>query len=300
MQEQSKEITITTKADETFSNYLNVQDQKIINTKIKGKFFLIKYKHDENREEAFIDFILDSIQFYALTQEEIEECKGVARKIIRKAYRRFVKQSRAGEWGEIILFHMLEVFEKAMQIVNKMSLKTSGNMHYHGADAVHFGIDGELKILYLGESKTGKNFAEVLSKALKSVEEFYESEKDKFEVDLVSGNFSRDIPENIKKVIKDYLDPTQPNKEDCVQTHAIFLGFEESFLKELENRYSGDQLIGQVILNNKEKIKEYIKIIEGKVNSGKDLASKRFYFFILPFKDYDKLDQIFSREIKNA
>lgn len=298
MTDNSSQVSIITRADETFSNFLDIQEDITINTKVKGKFFLIKYTYDKNREEAFVDFILDSIQYYALTQEEIDECRGIARKIIKKAYRRFVQRSRSGEFGEIILFHILEIFQKAMQIVNKMSLKTSGNMHYHGADAVHFGLDGELKILYLGESKTGQQFSDVLNKSLKSVEDFYNTEKDRFEIDLVSGNLSKDIPEDIKSIIKNYIDPTQPDKEYCCQIHAIFLGFEEFFLKDLEIHYSGKELLEKVVEIYKEKIEKYIMSIEEKLSRHSELASKRVYFFLLPFKDLNKLKTIFSKEIK--
>lgn len=298
MTDNRSQVSIITRADETFSNFLDIQEDITINTKVKGKFFLIKYTYDENREEAFIDFILDSIQYYALTQEEIDECRGIARKIIKKAYRRFVQRSRSGEFGEIILFHVLEVFQKAMQIVNKMSLKTSGNMHYHGADAVHFGLDGELKILYLGESKTGKQFSDILIKSLKSVENFYNTEKDRFEIDLVSGNLSKDIPEDIKGIIKNYIDPTQPDKENCCQINAIFLGFEESFLKNLETQYSGKELLKKVVEGYKERIETYIRSIEEKLSEHGELTSKSFYFFLLPFKDLDKIKAVFSEEIK--
>lgn len=298
--DQEEPIPILTRADEAFSNFLDIQGDTTINTKIKGKFFLIKYLHDENREEAFINFILDSLQNYALTKEEIKECDGIARRIIKKAYKRFVQRSKSGECGEIILFHILEVFERAMQIVNKMSLKTSGNMHYHGADAVHFGLDGDLKILYLGESKTGKEFSKVLNDALKTVEQFYKTEKDKFEVDLISSKLSGSIPDNIKKIIKDYLDPTQPNKESCMQTHAIFLGFEESYLKELEKENTGKDLLKKVIEQYKTKIDGYVKAIGDKIKDKSELENKRFCFFLLPFKDYDKIEKMFADEVKSV
>jgi len=298
MPKKTGKISIDTGANPEFSNYLKIQETKTISSKITGKFFLIKYKHDENREDDFIDFILQNVEDYALTEQEKKDCKNRAYLIVKKAFRRFVQKSKSGECGEIILFHILEVFEKAMQVVNKMSLKTSGNMHYHGADAVHFGLNGDLKVLYLGESKTGKTFSDTLSKSVKSVEEFYNSEKQKFEVDLVSGNLSKEIPGDIKKVIKDYLDPTKPNKEDCCQVHAIFLGFEESYLKELEKDYSGKELIKKVVDSYKEKIQKYVKSIESKLNANSDLASKRFFFFLLPFKDIDKFKKTFAEEIK--
>ncbi|NYT00639.1 MAG: hypothetical protein GKB99_02810 [Methanocellales archaeon] len=95
MPDNNTQISIITRADEIFGNYLDIQEDITINTKVKGKFFLIKYTYDENREEAFVDFIINSIPYYALTQDEINECRGVARKIIKKAYRRFVQYTKS-------------------------------------------------------------------------------------------------------------------------------------------------------------------------------------------------------------
>lgn len=48
---ENKQIEIATRADDTFSNFLDIQDDVNIKAKVRGKFFLIKYSHDENREE---------------------------------------------------------------------------------------------------------------------------------------------------------------------------------------------------------------------------------------------------------
>ena len=50
--DQKEPIEIVTRADEAFSNFLDIQSNTNISTKIRGKFFLIKYLHDENREEV--------------------------------------------------------------------------------------------------------------------------------------------------------------------------------------------------------------------------------------------------------
>lgn len=142
------------RADREFLNYVEIPVEKEISSKIKGKFLLIKYTYDKNREEEFTDFILDSLMNYALSKEERESLDiQRARKLWETAIRRYVKNTKnfkGGEMGDIILFHLMEVVEQAVQIVNKMCLKTSGKMYYHGADAIHFGSDGDLRILFFG------------------------------------------------------------------------------------------------------------------------------------------------------
>ncbi|MCW4017673.1 MAG: DUF1837 domain-containing protein [Candidatus Bathyarchaeota archaeon] len=260
---------------------------------------MIKYEFDKNREEQFVRFLLNNMETYALTDEERQELK-YHLEIVKAAFSRFVKNSKTGEFGEMILFFILELYEDAMQIVNKMAIKTSGKIHYHGADSVHFGLNGEVQILYLGESKTSeKDFVTALTDAIKSITTFYAEEKDKFEVELISGNLSKGMPSEIKEAIKKYLDPEQSDKSHCCQTHAVFLGFEESYLLEMEKLYSGGELIKKVTDKYKERIVDYITAIEQKVSKS-DVSDKRFYFFILPFKDLGKSRSQFSSEINHV
>jgi hypothetical protein len=195
----------------------------------------------------------------------------------------------------------LEVVEQAVQIVNKMFLKTSGNMHFHGADAVHFGVDDDnLRILFLGESKTGQNFSHVLTDAIKSVNGYCNEEKQTFEVDLAVGNISEDIPEELRQEIKNYLDPSKEDLSNFTEIYAIFLGFEHSILKELENKHSGDELISKVIETYRSEIERYIHLIEDKISEYPNLQNRRFLFYLLPFKDLNTIRNKVLEEIKNV
>ena len=107
------------------------------------------------------------------------------------------------------------------------------------------------------------------------------------------------MPSEIKEAIKKYLDPEQPDKSNCCQTHAVFLGFEESYLLEMERQYCGDELIKKVTEKYREKIVDYVRLIEEKI-SDSDLSDKRFAFFILPFKDIKKSKDQFSSEINHV
>lgn len=66
----------------------------------------------------------------------------------------FTKLEKSGEGGELLLYLLLEAMLSTPQILCKMPLKTSTEMHVHGADGVHARLlpNGNLA-LYWGESK---------------------------------------------------------------------------------------------------------------------------------------------------
>jgi hypothetical protein len=49
----------------------------------------------------------------------------------------FTSLEKSGEGGEILLYLLLETVLGLPQLLCKMPLKTSGQMHYHGADGIH-------------------------------------------------------------------------------------------------------------------------------------------------------------------
>lgn len=66
----------------------------------------------------------------------------------------FTSLEKTGEGGEMLLFLLLERLLRAPQLLCKMALKTSSEMHFHGADGVHIKAlpDGRLGV-YWCESK---------------------------------------------------------------------------------------------------------------------------------------------------
>ena len=122
-----------------------------------------------------------------------------------------LRNSREVKLESLVLFHILELVEHAVQITNKMSLKTSGKVHFHGADGVHFGIKENLKILYFGESKTGMKFSSVLYDAMESVNEFCKSKKHKREIELATGYPSDYLTKDVQTEIKEYLTSSNPD-----------------------------------------------------------------------------------------
>jgi len=192
----------------------------------------------------------------------------------------------------------LELFEGAVQIINKMSLKTTGNIPIHGSDAIHFGLKDDLKILYLGESKTGEKFSTILEYAFESTETYNKEEKEKFDLVLASGYISEDIPEEFKNVVKDYLNPNKNDLSNFCKTHAIFLGYQYDEISACENDYDIDVLYDNIIKRYKQDIEKYIEKIENGFEKHSTLKNCSFLFFIIPFRDLKKFREKFLKEIR--
>ena len=113
-------------------------------------------------------FLVEQIIDYALPREKIQEAQrqferdgtsSLFSRIHNEARRLFVSSENSGEAGELLLFSFAERVFDFPQLLSKMSLKTSSEMHYHGADGVFAQgrSDGGLN-LYWGEAKIRSHF----------------------------------------------------------------------------------------------------------------------------------------------
>ncbi len=280
-----------------------VKAQELYNTKVKGRFLLITYTNDRNREDEFLEWLIENLPIYALPKEERIKKKysiqeGV--RLTRQAFKKFAKNAKTGELGEVILFYLLEVFEGAVQIVNKMPLKTSQNMYVNGADAIHFKADGNLRILYLGESKTGESFSRVLEDSFHDTDEYYKGGKMRFDIDLATGHLSTDILKQDRDMIKEYLNPFKKDLSKLAHVHAVFLGYHYKALSDFEGQLSGEELKNKVIEQYGKDIEKYLKSIEDKFDNYPKLKDKQFLFFVVPFKDLESLRKKFVKVIEGG
>lgn len=134
------------------------------------------------RIEALAEYLRDRVVDYAIPKRRIEEAlreqqeTGSTAPILRlerQARALFSRIATAGEGGELLLFAMAESMFELSQILCKMSLKTAGDVHYHGADGVYAEAraDGGLDI-YWGESKVYGNVSDAIRECLKSLKVF--------------------------------------------------------------------------------------------------------------------------------
>lgn len=129
------------------------------------------------------EVLADQIIFFCMPRSDIKALADLPEdqrisansRLYRRAKQTFAKaQPLTGEGSELLLFAFLENILKVPQLMTKMSLKTSENVHVHGADAVHAALNeqnGNLA-LYWGEAKMYDDVGKALTACFKSLEPF--------------------------------------------------------------------------------------------------------------------------------
>ena len=92
-------------------------------------------------------------------------------RMAKEAARLFTQtQVKTGEGAELLLYALLEKELQIPQILSKMSLKTSTEMQYHGADGVHAKLldNGDLAV-YWGEAKLYESVTRAMTDCMDSI-----------------------------------------------------------------------------------------------------------------------------------
>ncbi|MHB8190665.1 MAG: HamA C-terminal domain-containing protein [Ferrimicrobium sp.] len=131
------------------------------------------------RVSALIDMLTDQIVNYCIPRSRIEEARKYQEKtkspdktlrLFREAKELFTKTKFTGEGGELLLYALLEIVLGLPQILCKMPLKTSSQVHVHGVDGVHARAltNGRLAV-YWGEAKMYADVNSAIDAALRSL-----------------------------------------------------------------------------------------------------------------------------------
>jgi HamA len=131
------------------------------------------------RIRALCDKLADRVVDYCIPRSRIQEALRHANatqsteklsQLAREARGLFTKLERSGEGGELLLYFLLEAVLRIPQILCKMSLKTSSQMHFHGADGLHAKVLNNGSVaLYWGESKMRGTVTSAIDECLGSL-----------------------------------------------------------------------------------------------------------------------------------
>lgn len=114
-------------------------------------------------------------------------------------------KEKKGDYGELLLFLILEVFYPARKLVTKVRLRSSMGDEIKGFDCAHFSIDGSDKIcLWLGEAKFHQSFSTAINKAVGSINEHLSGKTLKDEISILEGN-NTEIDEETREKMENYL-----------------------------------------------------------------------------------------------
>ncbi len=144
--------------------------------------FVKKDGNGRPRVDALVDVLAQKAVDYCIPRSRIKEAltamqaTGSTSDFVRlseEARGLFTSLATSGEGGELMLYTLLEEVLRIPQIICKMPLKTSSQMHVHGSDGIHGKIlaNGNLA-LYWGESKLHATANSAIDDCFKSVGPF--------------------------------------------------------------------------------------------------------------------------------
>jgi len=247
------------------------------------------------RTEDFIAFIARHIVSYVIPRSRIEEAHKKDReegldthvaRLAEDARRLFTPLKNTGEGGEMLLFILGEVVLGLPQLFCKMSVKTSGKMHFHGADGVHVDFKDETLNLYWGESKLYKSFSSALKKCLESISPILNKKDDADHEDLLLLQTHLDLgnPEHTK-MIKHFLNKDSPEFNSVKYCGLCLIGFN----KDIYSTTTTSAIIESHVKEWKKEIGEQLKNTK--------LTEFSMHFFCLPVECVDNFRKIFLQKL---
>lgn len=290
---------------------------------ISSHCFHIVFDLDESNnivqnEKGWIEEIFDSIPFFALGQDKaLEISKDSPRKAVkqgikllydikevREANKEYLtnpnlkfddKYLKRGEFGELILYYLLQEKLGKPQLISKLYFKDSYNSVVHGFDAVHF--DKNSKELWIGESK----FYIDKNRALRDlVEDLYKH----FNIDFFNQEFAI-----IKRRFGDLgiqdddistlLDPQTKQLSKIININACFFALFDSEIVNSFSYEAGTDKPSQQFLDVLKKAVEKTKVnFDRKISTYPYKDKLKIHLFLFPVNSKYKLIQALHEKLK--
>ncbi|WP_243121078.1 HamA C-terminal domain-containing protein [Clostridium autoethanogenum] len=169
---------------------------------------------------TMIDWVYCSEKFEKLKQKSIDNGKTEAAacsEIQHKVYRQFRKNENGklfaqGQIGELLLFHFIQRYLKAVPLLRKQQIEKSSNNKSTCADVIHYKTENGKNIIVLGESKSftsAYNFNQAFAEAIDSILYAYNRHREELplyihedfldkEMDLVAESYLNNTMKNIE------------------------------------------------------------------------------------------------------
>jgi len=298
-------LLVRTKAEvltriEPININLNIEDTKAI-----CHFYALKSDANDNlRVNDLIDFIDEKVVDYAIPKKEIDEAleyqleTGSSSKLVklrRKAIGLFTDLKKTGEGGELLLYILILEILKIPQLISKMSLKTSGQVHYHGSDGIHvdYNTKNNTLNLYWGESKMYATISTAISECFKSLKGFlldpysYKSTQER-DLDLITDNITKNVNnKEYEDLIVAYFDKDNDLSNRLVYKGICFIGYDLKDYKQLNISKTIEDIKSKILT---EVAKNQV-LLSKAIKTHKKLETKEIHIFLIPFpsvKDFRK------------
>lgn len=291
--------------DALFNNILVVhQNFDIIPSDTKHYGASIDFQDLCELRDDFLDELYDSIVDFVYSSEKYEKLKSAAlskgkseqaanSEIQRKAHQKFRGNRNSddlliqGQFGELLLFHFIQRFQRATPLLRKLPISTSNKHERFGADAIHFKIENDKPIIILGEAKTYTSkykFAQAFEEAIESILTTFHSHKK----ELYSYVHEDFLDDEMNKVAEMYLSNTLKN----VELHLVCLVvYNETKQLNITDASDIRKQITEII---EDRYKDFDK---SKIDMDNNQILKRVTYIVMPIWKLDELAQDFQNRI---
>jgi hypothetical protein len=287
---------------ESLGNKLEIEG-----TKAKGYCYSLKLNaQGVPRANDLIEFVATKIVDYSIPKKMQDEAKeyliktGSSSKIIdlqNKAKTLFTDLKKTGEFGEMLLYILVQEILGYPQLISKMTLKTSERMHYHGADGIHVKYEtaNDSLSLYWGESKMEKNSNTAIKHCFESLKGFlldtygYKSTQSR-DLQLITNNLNQNINNPaLEDILVRYFDLDDNLSNKLNYKGVCFVGFDsknypsnpmETTMEELTELFNSD--LNKWLKNSGKHIKSHI-----------NLEKFEIHIFLIPFPSVQEFRDYF-------
>lgn len=282
-------------------------------TKSVATCYMLKIDANGNtRLKDLVDFIDRKLIEYSIPKKEIDEAKeyfietGSPSKVDElksKAKTLFTELDKTGEGGEILLYILIQEFLKLPQLISKMSLKTSGNFHYNGADGVHVEVDTENDNLnlYWGESKMYADLSQAISSCFTSIKGFIldaqgHSSTQARDLQLITSNINANVNDaNLENYLVRFFDKDDNFSNNVVYKGVCFIGFDHDSYPSVDDLTKTNELVRQLIVKE---INGWCNSIFKGIVKHKNLELKEIHVFLMPFPSVEEFRKCFLNKIQ--
>lgn len=211
------------------------------------------------------------------------------------------KYLKRGEFGELLLYHLLHEYFNADALISKIYFKDSNGLPAHGFDAVH--VDLTTETLWLGESKLYQSPTATIDELIKDVVGYTDKNgkvhNGHFCIDFFDSEFQiitnrvHDINADYPDFIKKLVDPhTKVLKKLAKINIALFAGFNSDSLEKY-----GEQDFEFVLKKEIEKLQNRAYNGLNKHPWNKHL---NIYLFLFPLDDKRSFVSSLHQKLKGA
>ncbi|ALI98928.1 HamA C-terminal domain-containing protein [Rufibacter tibetensis] len=285
------------------------KEVSVAGTKAVVHFYLINFDGNQSPRVADLaEFLSFRLLDYCIPRDEIQRAKEEdlknnssvqITKLGKKAKLLLTDLEKTGEGGELMLYALAQEYLKMPQLLCKMPLKTSSQMHVHGVDGVHVKFDpgsGCLAI-YWGESKMHQTFGSAVDDCFESVGKFLSNTggsgtQFQRELQLMISNIDL-LDNDLEEAILTYLDKDHVNYTKAKNCAVCLVAFDYKRYPLGPNQTQLQDLLAEAI----KKVDKWIKRVGTSLVAKAPLHTYDIELFIVPFPSVDGFRQSFLEEL---